>query len=71
MKVFGIESKRLQHNIIDLFPGSPTVPGRSSLHGERTYIHTHAHAHTHTHTHTHTYTHTDEMMEDFSLVISI
>ena len=29
----GREKKLLQHNIVDLFPGIPTVPDRWSLHG--------------------------------------
>ena len=28
MKGLGIGNKRLQHNIVDLFPGSPTDPDR-------------------------------------------
>ena len=52
MKGLGIGNKRLQHNIVDLFPGSPTDPDRWSLHGECTCTHTHTHTHTHT---THTY----------------
>ena len=54
-EVLGLEKKRLQHNIVDVFPGIPTDPDKWSLHGEWTYT---PHTQTHTHTHTHTYTHT-------------
>ena len=56
-EVLGLEKKRLQHNIVDVFPGIPTDPDKWSLHGEWTYT-PHTQTHTHTHTHTHTYTHT-------------
>ena len=51
MKGLDIGNKRLQHNVVDLFPGSPTDPvnGRARTH---THAHTHTHARTHTHTHT-------------------
>ena len=39
----GIGNKRVQHNIVDLFSGTPTDPDRRSLHGEWTYTHTHTH----------------------------
>ena len=54
MKRIGIGIQRLQHNIVDLFPGIPSDPDRWSLHGGGTYTHTHPHTHKHTHTHTHT-----------------
>ena len=52
MTGIGIGQKRLQHNIVDLFPVSPTNPDRWSLHGEwkQTHIHTHLsiyHVYTH------------------------
>ena len=41
MKGFGIGNQRLQHNIVDLFPGIPTDPDRWSLHREWTWMDTH------------------------------
>ena len=39
MKGLGIGN--IQHNIVDLSPGSPTNSGRWSLHSEWMYKHTH------------------------------
>ena len=41
MKGLGRGMKRLQHNIVDLFPGTPSNLDRWSLHDEWTYTHTH------------------------------
>ena len=58
MKGLVIGNNRLQCNIVDLFPGSPTTLEKWSLDSEWTYTHTRTHTHTHTHTNTHTHIHT-------------
>ena len=56
MKAIGIGIQRLEHDIVDLFPGIPPDPDMKPSQWMDT--HTHTHTHTDTHTHTHTYAHT-------------
>ena len=50
MKGLGGEKKRIEHNILDLFPDIPTIQKNETFTVNRRK---HAHTHTHTHTHTH------------------
>ena len=54
MKGLGMAKKRLQHNIVDLFSGSPADPDRWSLDSEWTYTQPYTHTLPLLHTHTHT-----------------
>ena len=56
MKGLVIGNKRLQYDIVDLFPGSQPIQTDETftLNG-RTHTQTDTHTHTHTHTHAHTH----------------
>ena len=58
MKGLGIANKRLQNNIVDLFPGTLTRSRKmksSRLMDEHTNTYTLTHTHTRARAHTHTY----------------